>query len=47
VKPAHTEAKTLAKLKARCRPRIGAAQALSLDEALRKGDTARARHVLA
>ena len=47
VKPAHTEAKTLAKLKARCRPRLGAAQALSLDEALRKGDTARARHVLA
>jgi hypothetical protein len=47
VKPAHMEAKTLAKLKARCRPRLGAAQALPLDEALRKGDTPRARHVLA
>lgn len=46
-KPAHTEAKVLAKLKARCRPRLGAAQALSLAEALRKGDTARARHALA
>jgi hypothetical protein len=47
LKPAQREAKTVAKLKARCRPRVGAAQALSLGEALRKGDTARARHVLA
>jgi hypothetical protein len=47
MKPVHTDAKTLAKLKARCRPRLGAAQALSLDQAVRKGDTPRARHVLA
>jgi hypothetical protein len=46
LKPAHMEAKTVAKLKARCRPRLGAAQALSVEEALRKGDTSRARHVL-
>lgn len=46
-KPTHAQAKTVAKLKARCRPRLGAAEYLSLEEALRKGDTARARHVLA
>ncbi len=47
MKPTHLDTKTLAKLKARCRPRIGAVQAHSLDEALHKGNTARARHVLA
>jgi len=46
-KPVHTEARMLAKLKARCRPRLGAAEAISLEDGLRKGDTARARHVLA
>jgi hypothetical protein len=46
-KPTHLEAKTLAKLKVRCRPRLGAAEALSVEEAVRKGDTARARYVLA
>jgi hypothetical protein len=47
MKPVHAKTKTVANLKARCRPRLGAAQALSLAEALRKGDTTRARHVLA
>jgi hypothetical protein len=47
LKPTHLESKTVAKLKARCRPRIGAAEALSVDEALRRGNTARAKHVLA
>lgn len=47
LKPAHRETRTIAKLKSRCRPRLGAAQGLSLEEAIRKGDTARARHVLA
>lgn len=46
LKPAHLESKTVAKLKARCRPRLGAAEALSVDQALRRGNTARARHVL-
>lgn len=46
LKPIHLEAKTVAKLKARCRPRLGAAEALSVDEVLRKGNTARAKHVL-
>jgi hypothetical protein len=45
--PVYADGRTLAKLKARCRPRLGAAQVLSLGEALRKGDTARARHVVA
>lgn len=47
LKPTYLEAKTVTKLKARCRPRLGAAEALSVEEALRKGNTARARHVLA
>lgn len=47
MKPTHVEAKTIAKLKSRCRPRLGAAEALSVEEALYKGNTARARHVLA
>jgi hypothetical protein len=46
LKPVHLEAKTVAKLKARCRPRLGAAEALSVDEALRKGNTTRAKHVM-
>ena len=45
-KPTHTQAKTVAKLKARCRPRLGAAEALSVEEAIHKGDTARAKQVL-
>jgi len=47
MKPAHLEAKTIAKLEARCRPRLGASEALPVEEALRKGNTARARYVLA
>ena len=47
LKPSHLETKTVAKLKARCLPRLGAAEALSVEEALSKGNTARARHVLA
>ncbi len=47
LKPTHLEAKTIAKLKTRCRPRLGTAGALSVEEALRKGNTARARHVVA
>lgn len=46
-KPAHVEAETIAKLKARCRPRLGAAQAISIEQAIHKGNTARSRHVLA
>ena len=46
-KPVHSEARSVAKLKSRCRPRVGAGQALSLSDALCRGDTARARHVLA
>jgi hypothetical protein len=45
LKPVHREAKTVAKLKARCRPRLGAAEPLSAEEAFRKGGTPRARHV--
>jgi hypothetical protein len=47
MKPMHLEAKTVAKLKTRCRPRLGAAEALSVEEALRKGNSTRARNVLA
>jgi hypothetical protein len=44
-KPTHAEAKTIAKLKARCRPRIGGVEALSEQDAINKGNTSRARHV--
>lgn len=46
LKPVHLEERTVTKLKARCRPRLGAASAISIDEAIRIGNTARARHVL-
>ena len=45
--PTHKEARTVAKLKARCRPRLGGVQALSVDEAVSKGATPRAKGVLA
>ena len=45
--PAFADPKTIPKLKARCRPRLGAQEALSVEEAKNKGDSVRARHVLA
>ena len=47
LKPIHLESKRVAALKARCRPRLGASEVLSVEEALRRGNTARGRHVLA
>jgi hypothetical protein len=44
--PKHREQRTISKLKNRCRPRVGAAEPLTLENALRKGDTARARYVV-
>jgi hypothetical protein len=46
-KPTHAETKTIAKLKARCRPRVGGVDAVSVQDAFKKGNTARARDVVA
>ncbi len=45
--PMYQGEKMLQKLKRRCRPRIGAAGSVTLDDALRFGNTSRSRHVLA
>ena len=44
--PKHREQKSVAKLKARCRPKVGAAEAITIEAAVRKGDTPRARYVV-
>lgn len=43
--PRYAQDKMIAKLKNRCRPRVGAAESLTIEQALRKGATPRARHV--